>query len=71
MRGKIILAEHATVSGGNTISMLNAFINREGKGPKYAFRGMVVVQVVADMVDAGEHQFDILAMNQRHRRAWQ
>ena len=65
MKGTLIIAEAATAAPGNMVSMLNAFISGvQGKGPNYALRGVVVVQIVADMVDAGTHQFDIRGMDE-------
>ncbi len=65
MKGTLILAEAATAAPRGMVNMLNAFIHGvQGKGPKFALRCVAVVQIVADMVDAGTHEFDVRGMDE-------
>lgn len=65
MNGRLILAEHATAHPDGTISMLRAGINQiHGPALPVPFQGTLVVRVVADIADQGEHVVDLRCMNQ-------
>jgi hypothetical protein len=64
MYGQMIIAEHASVHPDGTFSMLRAGIDRfRAPSRPVAFRGFLVVRIVADVGEEGEHQFDLRCLN--------
>ena len=64
MRGKLILAEHATAHPDGTFSMLKAGINRlQVEKTPAPFKAMLVARIEPDIGDQGEHTFDIRCMD--------
>ncbi len=64
MKGKLILAEHATAHPDGTFSMLKAGIDRiqAAKIPA-PFKATLVVRIEPEVADQGEHTFDIRCMD--------
>ena len=64
MKGKLILAEHATGHPDGTFSMLKAGIDRMQASKMPApFKAALVVRIEPDVADQGEHTFDIRCMD--------
>ncbi len=64
MKGKLILAEHATGHPDGTFSMLKAGIDRMQAAKMPApFKAALVVRIEPDVADQGEHTFDIRCMD--------
>lgn len=64
MKGKLILAEHATVHPDGTFSVLKAGIDRMKAAKVPApFKATLVVRIEPDVADQGEHTFDIRCMD--------
>ena len=64
MKGKLILAEHASVHPDGTFSMLRAGIDRlhTEKVPA-PFAATVVARIESGIADVGEHHFDLRCMD--------
>ncbi len=64
MKGKLILAEHATVHPDGTFSMLRAGIDRLNveKAPA-PFAATIVVRIEAGIADEGTHHFDLRCLD--------
>ena len=64
MKGKLILAEHASVHPDGTFSMLKAGIDRlHAEKIPAPFAATVVARIEAGIADVGEHHFDLQCMD--------
>ena len=59
------MAEHATGHPDNTFSMLRAGLNQiTGAAPPFTLNATLVARIVTDLVDRGDHQFDVRCMDE-------
>lgn len=60
MKGRIILADHASSHHDGTFSLLKAGIDRLNViHQPYLFRASLVARFTSDLADEGKHEFDI------------
>jgi hypothetical protein len=63
LKGRLILAEHATAHQDGTLSILRSGINAAwGKLP-VPFQGALATRIEGDLGDSGSHRFDLRCMN--------